>query len=82
MGVQVVMAHDVPSDWWSVPISGGPATRLTQIQTIRLFGSVSPDKKYMASQSGEGILVMGLDGSNVRQLFFDPGVSSVINWIP
>jgi Tol biopolymer transport system component len=82
MGVQIAKAHDVPSDWWSVPVSGGAATRLTQLQTIRLFASISPDKKYLASMSGEGILVMGLDGSNVRQLFFDPGVSSVVNWIP
>lgn len=82
MGVQIAKAHDVPSDWWSVPVSGGTATRLTQLQTIRLFASISPDQKYMASMSGEGILVMGLDGSNVRQLFFDPGVSSVVSWIP
>jgi Tol biopolymer transport system component len=82
MGVQIVKAHNVPSDWWSVPISGGTATRLTQIQSIKLFGSISPDEKYLASASGEGILVMGLDGSNVRQLLFDPGMSSVVRWIP
>lgn len=82
MGVQIAKAHDVSSDWWSVPVAGGAATRLTQLQTIRLFASISPDKKYMASMSGEGILVMGLDGSSIRQLFFDPGVYSVVNWIP
>jgi Tol biopolymer transport system component len=82
MGVQIVKAHDVPSDWWSVPVSGGAATRLTLLQTIRLFASIAPDEKYMASMSGEGILAMRLDGSNVRQLLFDPGVSSVVNWIP
>lgn len=82
LGVQIVKAHDVPSDWWFVPIAGGAATRLTQLQTIRLFASISPDEKYIASMSGEGILVMGLDGSNVRQILFDPGLSSVVNWIP
>lgn len=82
MGVQIAKAHDVPSDWWSVPVTGGAATRLTQLQTIRLFASISPDEKYIASMSGEGILVMGLDGSNVRQILFDPGLSSVVNWIP
>jgi Tol biopolymer transport system component len=81
-GVQIAKAHNVPSDWWSVPISGGTVTRLTQIQTIKLFASVSPDEKHIASQSGEGIFVMNVDGSNVRQLLFDPGVSSVVNWIP
>ena len=82
LGVKIARAHDVPSDWWSVPISGGPATRLTHLQTIRLFASMSPDNKYLASTSGDGILVMGLDGSNVRQLFSDPALSSVVRWIP
>ena len=81
-GVQIVSAHNVPSDWWSVPIGGGTVTRLTQIQTIKLFASISPDKKHIASQSGEGIFVMNADGSNVRQILFDPGISSVVNWIP
>ena len=82
MGVQIAKAHNVPSDWWSVPISGGTVTRLTQIQTIKLFASISPDVKHIASLSGEGILVMDLDGSNLRQLLFDPGVSGTLRWIP
>jgi hypothetical protein len=32
--------------------------------------------------SGEGIFIMDVDGSNLRQILFDPGVSSVISWIP
>jgi Tol biopolymer transport system component len=82
MGVQSVKAHNIPSDWWSVPISGGEATRLTQIQTIKLFASVSPDGKHIASLSGEGIFVMDPDGSNLTRLLLDPEVSSVVNWIP
>jgi Tol biopolymer transport system component len=82
MGVQIAKAHNVPSDWWSVPISGGSATRLTQIQTIKLFASISPDGRHIASLSGEGILVMGPDGSNLRQLLFDPGVMGTLRWIP
>jgi Tol biopolymer transport system component len=82
MGVQIVKAHNVPSDWWRVPISGGAPTRLTQIQTINLFASISSDKKHLASLSGEGIFVMGLDGSNLTRLLFDPGVSGTVSWIP
>lgn len=82
MGVRIAKAHNVPSDWWSVPLSGGTVTRLTQIQTIKLFASISPDEKHIASLSGEGILVMDLDGSNLRQLLFDPGVSGTLRWIP
>ena len=81
-GIQVAKAHNVPSDWWSVPVTGGVPTRLTSIQTINLFASFSPDKKYIASVSGEGLFVMGLDGSNLTRLVFDPGVHGTVNWIP
>ena len=82
MGIRIVKAHNVPSDWWQVPISGGAPTRLTQIQTINLFASISSDEKHLASLSGEGIFVMDLDGSNLTRLLFDPGVSGTVNWIP
>ena len=82
MGVQIASAHNVPSDWWSVPILGGVPVRLTHLQTIKLFASISPDGKHVASLSGDGIFVMDLDGSNLNRILFDPGVSSTVNWIP
>ena len=82
LGVQVARAHAIPSDWWSVPVSGGEITRLTQIQTINLFASISPDKKRLASVSGEGLFVMNWDGSNLTQVLFNPGVSGTVSWIP
>jgi Tol biopolymer transport system component len=82
MGIQVVKAHEIPSDWWSVPVTGGEPTRLTQLQTIRLFASISPDKRHIASLSGEGIFVMDQMGSNLMQLLFEPGVSGTVSWIP
>ena len=82
MGIQVVKAHNVPSDWWSVPVTGGEPTRLTNIQTINLFASISPDQRHIASLSGEGIFVMDLDGSNLTQLLSDSGVHGTVSWIP
>jgi Tol biopolymer transport system component len=82
MGVQVVKAHSVPSDWWSVPVTGGAVTRLTNLQTINLFASISPDQQHIASLSGEGIFVMDLDGSNLTQLLSDPRVHGTVSWIP
>jgi Tol biopolymer transport system component len=81
-GIQVAEAHNVPSDWWSVPVSGGPPARLTNIQTINLFAAISPDHKHIASLSGEGIFVMDADGSNLTQLISDPGVHGTLSWIP
>jgi Tol biopolymer transport system component len=82
VGIQVAKAHDVPSDWWSVPISGGVPAQLTNIQTINLFASISPDQLHVASLSGDGIFVMDLDGSNLTQLVSDPGVHGTVSWIP
>jgi Tol biopolymer transport system component len=81
-GIQVAKAHNVPSDWWSVPITGGVPTQLTNIQTINLFASISPDQQQIASVSGEGLFVMDLDGSNLTQLVSDPGVHGTVSWLP
>ena len=82
MGIQVAKAHDVPSDWWSVPVTGGVPTQLTHLQTINLFASLSPDRQHIASLSGEGIFVMGIDGSSLTQLVSDSGVHGTVSWIP
>jgi Tol biopolymer transport system component len=82
MGIRVAEAHNIPSDWWSVPVSGGAPARLTSIQTINLFAAISPDQEHVASLSGDGIFVMGLDGSNLTQLVSDPGVHGTVSWIP
>jgi Tol biopolymer transport system component len=82
IGIHVAKAHDVPSDWWSVPITGGTPTQLTNIQTINLFASISPDEKYIASVSGTGLFVMDLNGSSLTQLVLDSGVHGTVSWIP
>jgi Tol biopolymer transport system component len=82
MRIQVAKAHNVPSDWWSVPVSGGMPIQLTQLKTINLFASLSPDRRRIASLSGEGVFVMDLDGSNLTQLISNTGVHGTVSWIP
>ena len=82
MGIQVARAHSIPSDWWSVPITGGAPTQLTKLQTINLFASLSVDQKHIASVSGDGLFVMDLDGSNLTRLLSDSGVHGTVSWIP
>jgi len=81
MGVRIAKAHSIPSDWWSVPITGGEPKRLTAIQSTNLFASLSPDQKHLVSYSLEGLFVMELDGSNLTALIPDPG-GSTVNWLP
>lgn len=82
MGIQIVKAHNVPSDWWSVPVTGGTPIQLTKLKTINLFASISPDQKHLVSVSGEGIFVMNLDGSNLTRLVTDQRVHGTVSWIP
>ena len=82
-GVTVASAHSIPSDWWSVPVSGGAAKQLTHIQTTNLFGSISPDGKYIASYSGLGLFVMEPGATNAKMIINSlAGIPSTVNWIP
>jgi Tol biopolymer transport system component len=84
MGVRVAKAHsNVPSDWWSISVDGGEMTQLTNIQSRGLFGSLSPDKQYLASYSLDGIFVMKTDGTELTQLIPNPqSVPGTVSWIP
>lgn len=84
MGVTVAKAHsNVPSDWWSIPLTGGEMTQLTNIQSMGLFGSRSPDGQFLASYSLNGIFVMRPDGTQLTQLLPNPqSVPGTVCWIP
>ena len=84
MGVRVAKAHsNVPSDWWSISVDGGEMTQLTNIQSRGLFGSLSPDKQYLASYSLDGIFVMKIDGTELTNLIPNPqSVPGTVGWIP
>jgi Tol biopolymer transport system component len=82
-GVTVASAHNIPSEWWTVPIDGGRVTQLTQIQGASLYASISPDNRYIASFSGNGIFVMNPDGTNLTMIISNNGGNAgTVNWIP
>jgi len=84
VGIRVAKANGgVPSDWWSVPVSGGEITRLTHLQSSSLYASVSPDNQYIASYSAGGIFVTKPDGSELTLLVPNlDAFSGTVNWIP
>jgi len=84
MGIRVAKANGgVPSDWWSVPVSGGEITRLTNLNSSSLYASISPDNRYIASYSAGGIFVMKPDGSELTLLVPNlDAFSGTVNWIP
>jgi Tol biopolymer transport system component len=83
MGVTIAKAHNVPSDWWSVPVTGGNITQITNIQSTNLFASFAPDGRHIASHSTSGIFVMKPDGSELTMLIPNPqAVPGTVTWIP
>jgi Tol biopolymer transport system component len=73
----------IPSDWWSVPVTGGKIKQLTNIRSLALFGNYSPDKKYIALYSADGIFVMNPDGSGITVLVDQVGqIGGTVSWIP
>jgi Tol biopolymer transport system component len=83
VGIRAAKANGEPSDWWSVPVGGGEITRLTHLQTARLYGSFSPDKKHIVSYGGDEIFVMKPDGSELTILFSGLHLfHGTVSWIP
>jgi Tol biopolymer transport system component len=82
-GIRVAKANGEAFDWWSVPVNGGEATRLTYLQTSHLYGSVSPDNRYIVSYSRDNIFVMKPDGLDLTVII--PGLHrfyGTVSWIP
>ena len=83
-GVDVAHADgSLASDWWSVPVSGGKAKQLTNIEFLALYGAYSPARKHIASFSSNGIFVMKPDGTELTMIVKDVGgIVGTVNWLP
>jgi Tol biopolymer transport system component len=84
-GITVASAHpSIPSDWWSVPVTGGEPTRLTHLYSPSLYASLSPDRKHIASYSvANGVFVMNIEGKELTEIVsFAGGIPGTVSWIP
>ena len=73
----------IPSDWWTVPVTGGAPRQLTTIYATSLYGTYSPDRKYIACYSANGVFVMRPDGTGITQIVSRTGgIPGTVNWIP
>jgi Tol biopolymer transport system component len=80
LGVGIARAHNVASDWWRVPVSGGQAERLTHVTRSGLYGTFAPDGKYIAFVDSTGLYVMAPDGGEILQVLDMPG-SGIMAWV-
>jgi WD40 repeat protein len=72
----------IPSDWWTIRAAGGRPKRLTNIQTLALYGWFSPDGQHIASFSTDGIIIMNPDGTGVTLLSPAKTSTGTVDWIP
>ena len=83
LGITTVYAHgSVPSEWWSIPLTGDKPTQLTRVGLYELFARFSPDQRYIASFSTDGIFIMKSDGTDLTNVVKDVGgVLGTVDWI-
>lgn len=67
LGIQTAAAHNLPSDWWCLPVSGGQPQRLTSIFAVGLYGAFSPDGREIGFAAQDGIYRMAGDGRNLEK---------------
>ncbi len=79
-GIQTASAHNIPSDWYRIPTSGGDFERLTTIDETGIFGDFSPDGQYIAFATFNGLYLMNPDGSGLEKIL-DVGASTSLSWI-
>jgi len=80
----VVFVHG--EDIWSVPITGGIATRLTINDGEERFPKFSPDGSMIAFtgnyDGNADVYVMNIYGGEIKRVTFHPGYDEVIGWHP
>jgi tricorn protease len=83
-GDRVVFSAE--DDLWTVPVTGGVATRLTTHEGAENFPEFSPDGKWLAfSAQYEGnidVYVMPAEGGEPQRLTYNPEADEVVAWRP
>ena len=81
LGIQSASAHNIPSDWYRLPTSGGQPEQLTMIQETGIYGDFSPDGKFIGFATFNGLYIMQPDGSELEKIL-EVGATSALSWIP
>jgi Tol biopolymer transport system component len=81
LGIEVAAAHNLPSRWWRLPVTGGLPEPVTEEARVGQYGVVSPDGRSIAFSSQSGVYLMQPDGSGLRRLL-DLSAADSLSWTP
>jgi Tol biopolymer transport system component len=81
LGVKTAAAHNLPSDWWRIPATGGAPERLTELNEAGLRGVFAPDGRTLVFVTANGLYKMNADGSDIEKLLESTLMDS-LSWIP
>lgn len=73
--------HDVPSDWWRVPVEGGEPEQVTNLQTVFHAGRSHPDGRWFAAACREGVLLVDASTGAATTLLEDRTIRA-LGWVP
>ncbi len=84
LGVQIARAgsaeHSAPSDIWQIDLATGKVQMLADVRAEGIVLDTSPDGRYIAFITGQGIYIMAADGANLTRISEQTGYRS-IQWI-
>ncbi|EAZ81601.1 S41 family peptidase [Algoriphagus machipongonensis] len=79
-----VIIFSYEGDLWKVPVSGGPAARITAMEGEETKPAVSPDGKWLAftaeQYGNKDVFIMPLNGGEIQQLTFHEATDEVESW--
>lgn len=81
LGIEVASAHNLPSRWWRIPVTGGEPEPLTTEAKVGQYGALAPDGRSIAFSSQSGIYSMLPDGSDMR-LLLETSAADSLSWTP
>jgi Tol biopolymer transport system component len=73
--------HDIPSDWWRVPVAGGEVEQITHLDTILYDGRAHPDGGWFATATREGVLLVDGETGEATSVL-EARTIRALAWVP